>query len=160
MFEKKANGTPWHSPTGLIRISSILYVGLTMGHMSAYPWRSTHDPREVGLVDSMKSFPFEFMGERSSYWSLYFGWGLLVGVLLLTIAIVLWSSSALARTEPRSVGAISGIISATSLIGAYLSLRFFFVPPFIFYLVICVLLTAATVRLLKPRNARTQERGA
>ena len=160
MFEKKAKGTPWHSPAGLIRISSILYVGLTMGHMSAYPWTSTHYPREIGLVDSMKSIPVEFMGERSSYWSLYFGWGLLVGALLLTMAIVLWSSSALARTEPRRVGAISGMISATSLIGAYLSLRFFFVPPFIFFSVICVLLTAATVRLLKLRNTLTQERGA
>jgi hypothetical protein len=158
MFEKKARGTPWLSPAGLIRISSILYVGLTIGHMSAYPWTFSHDPRGIGLLDSMKSIPFEFMGERSSFWNIYFGWGLLVASLMLTIAIVLWFSSALARTEPRSVGAISGIISATSLIGAYLSLRFFFVPPFIFYLVICVLLTAATVRLLKPRNTRTQER--
>jgi len=33
----------------------------------------------------MKSVELEFMGERSAYWRLYFGWGLLIGVVLLHI---------------------------------------------------------------------------
>jgi hypothetical protein len=100
----------------------------------------------------MKYVPFEFMGERSTYWNLYFGWGLLIGVLLLTLAIILWILSDLAHIGSRSVGAISGIVSATSLVGAYLSFRFFYIPPFLFFSVICVILLTAAVQLLRRQN--------
>ena len=75
---------------------------------------------------------------------------LLISVLLLTMGIVLWLMADLARLAPRRVGAIAGILSASSLVGAYLSWRFFYIPPFIFYLVICAVLLTATVQLLKP----------
>ena len=97
----------------------------------------------------MKSLNFEFMGERSSYWNLYFGWGLWMGVSLLTLAIILWLLADVARLAPRSVGVITGVISACCLIGAFLSLRFFYIPPFLFYSVICVMLLTAAVQLLR-----------
>jgi hypothetical protein len=100
----------------------------------------------------MKYIPFEFMGERSTYWNLYFGWGLLVGVLLLAVAIILWLLSDLAHIASRSVGIISGIVSATSLVGAYLSFRFFYIPPLIFFAGICVILAVAAVQLLRRQN--------
>jgi len=140
------------SPVVLIRLSSILFVVLMAGHLSAYPWTSTHGLQEPQLVDSMKSVEFEFLGERSTYWSLYFGWGLLIGVLLLTLAIILWLLSDLARFAPRRLGVIAGIISASCLVGAYLSFRFFYLPPFLLYLVICVILPTATVQLLRQQT--------
>lgn len=152
MSASQASRKALRSPVALIRISSILFMGLMVGHMSAYPWTSTQAPQEVGLTGLMKSIPFEFMGERSTYWDLYFGWGLLVGALLLTLAIILWFLAGLARTGLRSVGAITGIISATSLVGACLSLRFFYVPPLIFFSIICVILMAAAVQLLRSQN--------
>src|SRR5215471_3940189 len=121
------------SPVVLIRLSSILVVVLMAGHLSAYPWTSTHGLQEPKLVDSMKSVEFEFLGERSTYWNLYFGWGLLIGVLLLTLAIILWLLSDLANIGSRNVGVVSGIVSATSLVAAYLSFRFFYIPPFLFF---------------------------
>jgi len=121
------------------------------GHMSAYPW-STHGLQETQLVDSMKTLQFEFMGERSSYWSLYFGWGLWMGVSLLTLAIILWVLSDLTRLAPRGVGVVAGVISASCLIGAYLSLRYFYIPPFLFYMVICVMLLTVAVQLLRQQT--------
>ena len=101
MSENKSNNKRllgfFVSPVVLIRLSSILVVLLMVGHTSAYPWTSTHGLKETQLVDLMKSGEFEFMGERSTYWSLYFGWGLLISVLLLTLAIILWFLSDLAR---------------------------------------------------------------
>jgi len=91
------------------------------------------------------------LGEHSTYWNLYFGWGIWMAVSLLTLAIILWLLSDLSHVAPRNVGVISGVISATSVIGAYLSFRFFYIPPIIFYSVICVLLAAAAVQLLKHR---------
>jgi hypothetical protein len=153
MTENKSNKNRFlGSPVGLIRLSSILFVGLMVGHSSAYPWTSIHVLRETKLVDSMKSVAFEFMGERSTYWNLYLGWGLLVGVLLLTLAITLWFLSDLAHLAPRSVGIISGVISASSLVGAYISLRFFYIPPFLFDVAICVILLTAAVQLLRSKN--------
>ena len=138
------------TPVGLIRLSAILVVLLMVGHTSAYPWASTHTLRETQLVELMKSIDFEFAGERSTYWSLYYGWGLLISVLLLTMGIVLWLLGDLARLAPRSVGAITGFLSASALVGAYLSWRFFYIPPFVFYLVICAVLLTATVQLRRP----------
>ena len=95
--ESKSISKRWRSPVVLIRLSSILFVGLMIGHMSAYPWTSTHVLQETKLVELMNDIPFEFMGERSTYWNLYFGWGLLIGVLLFTLAIILWLLSDLGR---------------------------------------------------------------
>jgi hypothetical protein len=143
------------SPVVLIRLSSIAIVLLMVGHTSAYPWTSTDGLQETQLVDLMKSVEFEFLGERSTYWSLYFGWGLLISVLLLTLAIILWLLSDLARLAPRRLGVITGIISASCLVGAYLSFRFFYIPPFLFFSAICVILLTAAVQLLRQQTMFT-----
>jgi hypothetical protein len=141
-------------PVALIRLSAVLFGGLMIGHMSAYPWTSSHLARQVNLVEQMRNIPFEFMGERSTYWNLYFGWGLLVGVLLFTLTITLWLLARLVYFDARGVGAISGTFSAASAVGAYLSIHYFYVPPFLFFLVIAALLATAAVQLLR-RPERT-----
>ncbi|TLY51864.1 MAG: hypothetical protein E6K53_06140 [Gammaproteobacteria bacterium] len=142
------------SPFALIRISAILTVLLMLGHLWGYPWASTRDPLETQLVDTMHSVDFVFLGERSTYWNLYFGFGVLIAVLLLTLAIVLWLLSDLASVAPQRLGVMIGIISASCLFGAYLSFRFFYIPPFLTFLVICVLLSAAAVQLLRRQTHR------
>jgi hypothetical protein len=146
------------SPVVLIRLSSILVVLLMLGHTSAYPWTSTQGPQEIQLVNSMKSVEFEFMGERSAYWHLYFGWGLLISVLLLTLAIILWLLSDLARLAPRRLGIITGIISASCLVGAYLSFRFFYIPPFLTFSAIFAILLTAASQLLRQQEIFSDEK--
>jgi hypothetical protein len=152
MFKKESNSPQLPgfeiSPIVLIRTSSILFMGLMIGHMSAYPWAASHNPQEIQLVESMKAIDFVFMGEHSTYWNLYYGWGVLVAVLLLALAVILWLLSDLARIAPRPVGLITGFLSVTCLIGAYLSFVFFFIPPAVLFSVICIALIATTVRLL------------
>ena len=154
MSEKSSKSdrpTGFHiSPVMLIRLSSILVVLLMAGHTSAYPWASTHGPQEIALAASMKAVEFEFAGERSTYWGLYFGWGLLISVLLLMLAVVLWLISDLCRLAPRRIGIITGCISVTCLVGAYLSFRFFYLPPTLMFSVICFILLVTTVQLLGP----------
>ncbi len=151
--EKKTNNKQLRdfllSPVALIRLSSILFVMLTIGHTSAYPWTTDHDIQKKQLVASMKSVDLVFAGERSSYWSLYFGWGLYVAVLLLTLTIILWFLSDVAHLAPRRVGIMIQIISVSCLAGAYLSFRFFYVPPFILLSVIFVILQTTAVRLMR-----------
>jgi len=143
------------SPTAMMRLSSLLFLFLTLGHMSAYPWRSAGSPREVGMIDAMKSIDFVFMGERSTYWGLYFGWGLLVAILLLTIAALLWLLADLARLAPRRVGMMAGILAATCAIGTYLSFRFFYVPPLLSFAANGLILLIVAVRLLNAPPERT-----
>ena len=137
------------SPVAWMRLSSLLFVFLMFGHMSAYPWSSARSVEETHLVGSMKSIEFIFMGERSTYWSLYFGWGLLVGVLLFAMASMLWLLSDLAPLAPRRLGLIAGIISAVCGIGSYLSFRYFYVPPFLCFTANCVILLTVAVQLLR-----------
>lgn len=140
---KQRSGT-----VAMMRLSCLLFFFLMFGHMSGYPWSSVKSPQETRLIDSMKSIDFYFMGERSTYWSLYFGWGLLVGVLLFTMAAMLWLLSDIARLAPRRVGVMAGLFSATCWIGAYLSFRFFYVPPLLCFAANGAVLLAAAVRLL------------
>lgn len=137
------------SPVALIRLCAILFFGLTAGHISAYPF--AHEDARGGkqLVDSMKYAGFEFLGERSTYWNLYFGWGIFVTVLLLTLALVLWLLSDLARLAPRRIGAITAIISSASFAGAYLSYRFFFIPPVLLLLIIGLVMLKTAIQLLR-----------
>src|SRR3954471_1792497 len=101
------------SPTALIRLSSILFVGLMIGHMSAYPWTSIQVPRDARLVESMKAIDFVFLREHTTYWNLYFGFGILIAIQLLAFAMMLWLLSDLARLAPRRLGTITGSIAAT-----------------------------------------------
>jgi hypothetical protein len=137
------------SPLVLIRFSSILFVILTIGHTSGYPWTTDQHLREKQLVTSMKSVDYVFVGEHSSYWSLYFGWGLYIAVLLLTLTIILWFLSNVARLAPRPVGIMIQIISVSCLAEAYLSFRFFYIPPFLLSSAIFVILQTAAVRLMR-----------
>ncbi len=166
MSENKSNNKRFlrflGSPVILIRLSAILLVGLMIGHTSAYPWTSPHVLQETQLADSMKSVDFVFMGEHSTYWNLYFGWGLWMAVSLLVLAIILWFLSDLAHLAPRKVGAILGVIAVTNLIGVYLSFRFFYIPPALFYSAICVSLLTAAAKLLGQQTIaeHVNDRGA
>jgi hypothetical protein len=152
MPDRKLDNKQWLSPAILIRVSSILMAGLMIGHMSAYPWTSIKAPQETQLMALMKSVPFEFRGERSTYWNLYFGWGVLVAVLLLALASILWILPNFAALRPRSAGAISAVVSSASLVGAYLSFHFFCIPPFVLFSIVCATLMGASVQLLRRRN--------
>src|SRR4051812_31741773 len=117
------------APLVLIRTSAVLTVLLMLGHLSGYPWTSNRDPQELRLVDTMHAVDFVFVGEHSTYWNLYFGFGVLIAVLLLAFAIVLWLLSDLVAVVPRRLATMIGVIAAGSAVGAYISFRFFYVPP-------------------------------
>jgi len=141
------------SPQLLIRTASILLVALTLGHMSAYPWSSARVAEQVRLSGTMRSVPFGFMGQTTTYWNLYFGWGMLVGILLLALAIVVWLLAELIPHAPRIVAKLCAVIAGTSLIGAYLSWRFFFLPPCLLFLAIAISLSIATLILTRRSSA-------
>lgn len=144
---RKWSDFPW-SPLILIRICSVLFFGLMLGHLSGYPWSSNQVAQQTELVASMKTVNFIFAGESQTYWSLYLGWGVLVAVLLLSIAIILWLVSDLALLAPRRIGFITGVVSILSLIGGCISFRFFYIPPTVFFAVLCLGLLWATFQLL------------
>jgi|GEM_PF-112947 len=138
----------------LIRVSSILVFLEAVGHMTGYPWTSSHISEQARLVRSMKAVDFLFFGEHSTYWNLYSGWGLFIAVLLLALAIILWLLSSLAQLASRQVGVITGIISAGLLACAYLSFRFFYLPSSLLLSATFVVLLLTTVRLMRGRPAR------
>lgn len=149
------------SPVVLMRISSILFFLTMFGHAAAYPWTSTtQDLRETKLVESMMETPYFFysntpyavFGERTTYWGLYLGWGILIPVLLLALAVILWILSGLAHLGPRSIGIICAVLSAASLAAASISFRFFFTPPILTYSTICILLMTVALQLLRQQT--------
>lgn len=136
------------SPVILIRLGSILFAGLMLGHMSGYPWASTNLEQQAKLVDAMKSVNFVFAGEPQTYWNLYTGWGILVAALLLSISVILWQISSFAAVEPRRVGLITGATAILSICGFYISFIFFYIPPTIFFAFEFIVMLIATIKLL------------
>ena len=93
------------------------------------------------------NLPFVFLGEASTYWNLYFGWGILVALCLLTFAAILWFVSDLARVSSHGVGAICWVMSAASFVSAGISFRYFYLPPTVTYLACGVFLARAALQL-------------
>jgi len=141
----------------LIRAASVLLAALMIGHMSAYPWSSASIAEQARLAGRMKSVLFGFAGQTTTYWNLYFGWGVLVGILLLALAVIVWLVAELVPYAPRIVAGISGVVAGTSVIGAYLSWRFFFLPPCLLFLAIAILLAFAILALILPFRAQASE---
>jgi len=136
------------SPVILIRTCSVLFAGLMLGHMSGYPWRSPNVAQQIELMAAMKSVSFVFAGEPQTYWHLYTGWGILVAALLLSISIILWLISDLSTLAPRRIGLVAGTTSILSIVGSWISLYFFYIPPAIFFSVQSIVLLVATIQLL------------
>jgi hypothetical protein len=102
------------------------------------------------LLSSMRSIHFEVQGFSRTYWDLFVGAGFLVSVFLLFGAVLAWQlgglpAETLARMRPTAWALALCFVAVTIL-----SLKYLFLLPIVFSLLITVCLVVAAWLSAKP----------
>jgi hypothetical protein len=119
-------------------VAAIQYAAHTLLFLRASP---THGVEEVELVQRMKQLKWDFSGFRRSYWDFYFGYGLLVILWGIIEVALLWEVSTLTRDAPAMAMIVTLLLANVG--HAILALRYFFLVPVVFDVVVAILLAAA-----------------
>jgi hypothetical protein len=138
--------------TTLLRIAAVLTlihaVLHTVGGLLSAP---DHGAEEINVLNTMKSFQFDFMGSMRSYWDFYLGFGLIVTLFLLVETVLLWQVASLAKSDPGKARPFMLTLLAAFIATMILSWRYFFIAPLVVEGVIALLIGLAYV--LSRRNA-------
>lgn len=146
------------TPTVLLRCASALaFVHSLLHTFGGLLSAPSHGAQEQMVLDTMKSFRFDFMGSARTYWDFYMGFGLFLTVGLLLQAALLWQLAALAKTEPGKVRPFAAALLLSFVASAVLSWRFFFIAPLLMEVLIALLIAGAFV--LAHRRPAVEEVG-
>jgi hypothetical protein len=132
------------TPT-LLRIASIITFIYFAGHTAGMPWTPAVGPLDRVVIDGMKADTFNAAGATRTYWDFYFGFGVAISLFLLAQAVVLWQLAGLARTNARSVGAITAAFLVAFIANGIVAWRFFFAVPAVLAGLVALCLALALV---------------
>lgn len=107
--------------------------------------KPTHGAAEVEVIELMKARAFDFSGAMDSYWSFYWGYGLMVILTCLVQAVLFWLLAGPIGRDPRGLRPVAALYLAAYLGHAFLAWRYFFMTPVIFDLLVAALLLAVFV---------------
>jgi hypothetical protein len=102
------------------------------------------------LVDSMRSIHFDILGSSRTYWDFFVGFGLFFSVFLIFTAVLAWQLGGL---PPQTWAAMRGTAWALVMCFAAVTivcLRYAFIIPIIFSILILLCLTAAAWLSARP----------
>jgi hypothetical protein len=131
------------------RIAAVLLLLLAIGHTLGF--RQSDPTWGVDtLLGSMRSIHFEVQGFSRTYWDLFLAAGFSVGVLYLFAAVLAWQ---LGGVPAETLAGMRVTVWALVLCFAAItvvSLRYLFILPIVFLIVITVCLTVAAWFSAKP----------
>jgi hypothetical protein len=133
----------------LYRIASVLLLLFAVGHTVGF---LQIDPRwgVDAMIKEMRSIRFDVLGSNRTYWDFYVGFGLFVSVLLVFLAVLTWQLSSLpAATLASMRGTAWSLVICFGAV-SILSLRYFFIIPIVFSVLIFLCLTSAAWLSAKP----------
>jgi len=137
----------------LYRTASVLLLLFAIGHTLGF--RKTDPKWGVDtLISSMQSIHFDAQGFNRTYWDFYVGFGLLVSVFLVFMAVLAWQIGGLPAETLALMRSIAWVLAICFVAVAFLSWKFFFIVPFIFSVLIMVCLIAAAWLSWKPSSAK------
>jgi hypothetical protein len=135
------------TPTLFLRIASVLSlihcVLHTVGGVFGSP---KHGAEEIAVIETMKSHHFEIAGSMRSYWDFFFGYGLLVTIVLFFLSVFFWQLASLARTNPAWMRPILIVFCLNFLAMSLVAWKYFFIAPAVVEILIAVSLALAFVK--------------
>src|SRR5262245_6784436 len=131
--------------TLFLRIAAVIALLNGAGHTAGAPWTPATETAQLATIEAMKSQTFAFEGVQRTYWSFYFGFGVIISVFLFLEALVLWQLGTLARTDAARLQGVIAAFLAASLGNAYLGWRYFFAIPTIMSVAIALCLGIALI---------------
>jgi hypothetical protein len=125
----------------LLRVSAILSLVQGVAHGAlVLTFHPTHGPAEVDTVAAMRAHVFNFGGFHHTYWDMYFGYELFVVVGCFLQAALLFLLAPLATAAPRLTSPVIALLTFANLAYAVLMVRYFFLAPLSFDVLIAVVL--------------------
>lgn len=121
-------------------LASIQYLAHAVLFLRAKP---QHGRDEVDLLERMKRQRWNFNRFERSYWEFYFGYGLLAILWGFIEVAILWDLAFVASKASPSVVSLGVILLVANVGHAVVTLRYFFLMPVIFDLLIAILLALA-----------------
>lgn len=139
-------------PAILLRIAAVLTLIHSILHTIGGVFGKPLPGPAEQAVAAMKANHFMLMGSARTYWDFYIGFGLGITIFLTVEAVVFWLLGSLARNESARLRPILAVFALGYLAFALNSLRFFFLFPVIFELliVLCLLLAFLTAKKQSP----------
>jgi hypothetical protein len=126
-----------------LRIASAIAFLFATGHTMGAPWTPATGESETALVESMKSLRFTVMGTDRTYWDFYFGFGVSITVYQLALAVILWQTASLAKSDAVRARPIMFTMLAAYLGIGVLGWMYFFAAPLVMAVAICVCIVVA-----------------
>jgi hypothetical protein len=139
-------------PSLLLRIASIMTLLFAAGH-TAGGLSSWSPAGETDVLRAMRSFHFDAAGVSRTYLDFYLGFGLIIGIYLLTQAVVLWQMASIAKADAFRVRPLIGTFLLASAVSAILSWRFIFLVPVVSLTAVAACLGLAFYAAGKRRDA-------
>jgi hypothetical protein len=128
-----------------LRIAAILALIQYLAHavlfLRAKEQKPSQGREEIELIERMKSLRWNFQGFQRSYWNFYFGYGLLAILWGIIEIVLLWQLAAIAAVSSVSIGPIVATLVAANIAHGVLTLRYFFLVPVVFDVLIAIVLT-------------------
>jgi hypothetical protein len=126
----------------LYRIASVLLLLFAAGHTVGF---LQIDPQwgVDSLIASMRSIHFDVLGSNRTYWEFYIGFGFFVTVFLVFSAVLTWQLGGLPAGTLALMRGTAWALAICFGAVAILSVRYFFVIPIAFSIVIFLCLLAA-----------------
>jgi len=136
-------------PAIFYRIASVLL--LLFAALHTFGFRQV-DPKwgVDSLINLMQSIHFDIMGTSRTYWDFFVGFGLFFSIFLVFAAVLAWQLASLpGQTLARMRGTAWALVICFAAV-TILSLRYAFIFPIAFSILILLCLTAAAWLSAKP----------
>ncbi len=137
------------TPTNLLRAASILTAIHAVLHTVGGMFGSPRNIAQSAARLSAQSLRFEAFGMMRSYWDFYFGFGLVTSLMLVLLTALLWQLSSLINTDLKTAKPLLAMVFATFVVLSVISLIYFFMPPFLFEIVIAFCIGLAYAKAAK-----------
>jgi hypothetical protein len=107
--------------------------------------RPKHGAEEIAVLEAMRSHTFDFSGSVRSYWTMYFGAGLMIILAGIVEVVSLGLLAGLAKSDPKRATPFIALFLFANLAHAALAATCFFLTPVLADLVVSGLLAGALV---------------
>jgi len=114
----------------------LFFAGHTLGSFAG----RAPAPAAAPVLDAMKSVHFDFHASSRTFYEIFFGYGLIVSMFLLSLAVTAWRLSAIDPQRTQNAAFSAWWLFAVGLGTAGAAWRYFFIGP-------AVITTLATVCL-------------
>ena len=133
-----------------LRIAAVLMLIHAVGHTFGMLSGPSHGSEEIAVIEMMRNHQFDMMGTSRSYWDFFLGFGYDATINMLLQTALLWVLSRVAKTDPAMTRPFVAILTVVWIASTALYIRYLFIAPVSFAVLMVVVLAAAWITA-KPR---------